>query len=177
MIKGRQYYPALCCLPSCSEKSYWTDYVRNIAATLVNPSLHSYLSINKAGRMPRQSSLLRAAASFPTLADGQLRCIFIVPKRKGWLQPLITAIYYVGISVKKFISKRAFTITVGIFYSLYYLMILVIGNAVIWVMHGPFFLNSVSKFSQVSFLAMATSMVKLHILKILKQLTIFFFWQ
>ena len=134
--------------------------------------------------MPRQSSLLRAAASFPTLADGQLRCIFIVPKRKGWLQPLITAIYSlafnvhdVGISVKKFIFKCSFTITAGILYSLYYLMILVIGNAVIWVMPGTFLLNSASKFSQVSFLAMATSMVKLHILKILKQLTIFFFWQ
>ena len=134
--------------------------------------------------MRRQSSLLRAAASFPTLADGQLRCIFIVPKRKGWLQPLIIAIYSlafnvhdVGISVKKFIFKCFFTITAWILYSLYYLMILVIGNAVIWVMPGTFLLNSASKLSQVSFLAMATSMVKLHILKILKQLTIFFFWQ
>ena len=35
----------------------------------------------------------------------------------------------------------------GILYSLYYLMILVIGNAVIWVMPGTFFLNSASKFS------------------------------
>ena len=35
----------------------------------------------------------------------------------------------------------------GILYSLYYLMILVIGNAVIWVMPGTFFLNSASKLS------------------------------
>ena len=33
----------------------------------------------------------------------------------------------------------------GILYSLYYLMILVIGNAVIWVMLGTFLLNSASK--------------------------------
>ena len=124
--------------------------------------------------MPRQSSLLRAAASFPTLADGQLRCIFIVPKRKGWLQPLITAIsslafnvHDVGISVKKFIFKCSFTIIAGILYSLYYLMILVIGNAFIWVMPGTFLINSASKLSQVSFLAMGTSRVKLNILKIL----------
>ena len=35
----------------------------------------------------------------------------------------------------------------GILYFLYYLMILVIGNAVIWVMPGTFFLNSASKLS------------------------------
>ena len=42
---------------------------------------------------------LRAAVNFPTFTDGQLRCIFIVPKRKGWLQPLIVTIYSLTLKI------------------------------------------------------------------------------
>lgn len=44
--------------------------------------------------------------------------------------------------LEEFLSIRAIFL-----YSLYYLMILVIGNAIIWVMPGTFLLNFVSKFS------------------------------
>ena len=67
--------------------------------------LPKYPSQKKAGRT--------AKAILPTLADGQLRCIFIVPKRKGWLQPLAATIYSlafkvhdVAVSVKKLFSEK-----------------------------------------------------------------------
>lgn len=60
---------------------------------------------------------LQAAVNFPTFTDGRLRCIFIVPKRKGWLQLLVVTIYSLTFKiheprgcVKNKLSKLYFTI-------------------------------------------------------------------